>query len=720
MLKSGTSKGRTCLSVVAGLLVLAGIFSDDRRALAQLQEPCPSSAGVAPVAPPTVTAQEVDNGSATIEEFALAARDRAKEYIDSATTGEEGLYLACILRQNDGIWRSDSAYIVTLTPDGRVFIHAKSMLFSGRLLNPAIYGAILSALGVSSTDLASLASSDPAASHQAFGAVMRTLSQEPDGAFDTTPIPGLRPGIPGASGHAAVYVSRSLGSPILMLAGFDLNESHLAEEPIDYGDPTITAMDVVDRQTLKAFVAEAGNYLHDILATGDITAGTKAKIAMRDPNGPWRHGSVYLYVLDLTNDIVTFHAARPDLLEYKPLVGITRDGRTGELVLPLVLGAAKSSPEGGFVEYYYDDPADDTDDGDIPKVGYARQFEFTGELASGGRVVTLSYLVGSGFYLTSDSEFVQRLLEGLDDGQTSMLFTITTPAPGNAVAGNAVAVSATGASTGTVHFAYRPPDLPEAEFTYLGAATSRAGVAWFAWDTLDLPDGDYELFAMYTEDEGNSVIYDAIEVSVDNAAPAETTDIVEDRGRKTQALQADTLQEVVTADGVVVTLPSGALAEDDRMRIDVAGPPDPATAPGDAVGTGVNISLASGQDMFHEAVTISLLYSQGILDEMDIAEDGLSMWFFDAEKAAWVSLPGSMVQPEADRVVADVTDTGEFAIFDAPVMMAEGGRGDGGCSTVPVLQGGGPLDPTLPSLVALLLAYLVLGRRRPMRQTAVG
>ena len=91
------------------------------------------------------------------------------------------------------------------------------------------------------------------------------------------------------------------------------------------------------------------------------------------------------------------------------------------------------------------------------------------------------------------------------------MFGITAPEDGDVVA-----ISVNGAPTNTVHFAYRLAGLPEEEFIYLGAATNRRGVASFAWDTLDLPDDDYELVALYTEDEGDSVIYDAIEVNVDN------------------------------------------------------------------------------------------------------------------------------------------------------------------------------------------------------------
>ena len=401
---------------VVGLLVLAGVFSNVRPALAQTEEACPLPASVTPPADPRVTAQQVEDGSATVEEFALAVRERSREYAQGAATAEQAVYIGCIIRLDDGIWRSGSTYIVSLTPDGRVYIHAKDMSLTGRLLNPVIYGAILFALGISPTDLANLASPDSATAAQAFGAVMGTLSQEPDGAFDaTTPIPGLSPGIPGASGHAAVYIEPNLGgAPIVMLMGFDLNESHLvpiSDEAIDYGDPAITARDVVDRETLKAFVTQAGNYFLDLMSSGDLAAQAKARIALRDPNGPWRHGSVYLYVLDIVSNVIIFHAAFPDKYEYRPLIPTVTDAVTGEFILPQVIEAAKSSPEGGFVEYYFDDPTDDTDRADIPKVGYAREFAAEIQRADGS-TVPADFIVGSGFYgrAPDDAPTVTRAL----------------------------------------------------------------------------------------------------------------------------------------------------------------------------------------------------------------------------------------------------------------------------------------------------------------------
>ena len=379
---------------VVGLLALAVVVSVSHPAQAE----CPLPEGVTHPDNPTVTAQQVEDGSATVEEFALAVRERSREYARGTATAEQGVYIGCIIREDDGIWRSGSTYIVSLTLDGRVYIHAKNMALSGRLLNPVIYGTILSSLGVPVTTLTDMASPDPATSAQAFGAVIATLSQEPDGAFDaTTPIPGLSPGIPGATGHAAVYVSTNLGSPIVLLMGFDLDESHVVEEEIDHGDPAITAKDVVDRESLKAFVTQAGNFVLEFLSSGDVAASSKFRIALRDPDGPWRHGSVYIYILDIASNVILFHAVFPDKYEYRPLIPTVLDAVTGEFILPRVIDAAKGSPEGGFIEYHFDDPTDDTDRADVPKVGYAR--EFAAEIRRpDGSTVPADFIVGSGFY----------------------------------------------------------------------------------------------------------------------------------------------------------------------------------------------------------------------------------------------------------------------------------------------------------------------------------
>ena len=332
-----------------------------------------------------MTAQQVEDGSATLEAFALAVRDQYGALSREIPTFEGEAYFGCLIRQDGSSYRSGSTFLVSLAAN-RVMAHSTTMALSGRQLNPLIYGAILQALDAQRfTDLMAAANSDGSS-------------------FDV-------PDIPGASGYATVYISPGLRIPIILLAGFDLDESHVVEEDLEYGDPAIAARDVADRETLKAFVTEAGDYLLELAATGGRNAIWQAKHAMRDPNGPWRHGSVYLYVLDLASNLIMFHGAFPDRHEFRPLIATVRDAVTGELVLPQVIAAAKSSPEGGFVEYYFDDPADDNDSADLPKVGFARVF--TGSfLEPGGGQSPAEFIVGSGYYHSVSTDIAGEGLPG--------------------------------------------------------------------------------------------------------------------------------------------------------------------------------------------------------------------------------------------------------------------------------------------------------------------
>lgn len=402
-----TSLTMTRLMVVS--VVLIGVFCTTHSTLAQAVDECPLPPDTAPVEDPTISAQQVEADATNLGDFTREVRDRFKNYSLTVTSMAQIAYFGCILRQEGGPWRTDSVYPILLTPSGRVVFHTKDMTLSGRLLNPAILTSIFSALGVSLRDIAALESSNPAIVAQARRSILAKLSEEGDAAFDaTTPIPGVRPGIPGASGHVAIYVGPAFRIPLIVLSGFDLNASHVVDEVIDYGNPTVTAADVVDRETLKQFVIEAGNYFISAQeSSADGLLGSQVKVAMRDLNGPWRHGSVYIYILDLRSNIIFIHGSNPNRWEFRPLIATLRDAVTGELILPQILDAAKSDPEGGFVRYYFDDPTDDTDSTDTPKVGYAREFHGSIPRADGG-VIPTNYIVGSGFYLTAPAVVALR------------------------------------------------------------------------------------------------------------------------------------------------------------------------------------------------------------------------------------------------------------------------------------------------------------------------
>ena len=257
---------------VAGQLMVLGILSNPHIAQAQSRHACPPPPDGIPVAPPEVTAQEVENGTGTLMDFLLSTRDRLRE--QERKDSVSGQVFVCLIRQEGSPWHSGSTYIVTMTPDTRVFMHAKDMSLSGRKLKPSIYEAILQALGVDPADLA-----NPATARAAFAAAEAGNG----GAFDV-------PGVSGASGYASVLVSVRFGIPNIVIAGFELDATHLTDEEIDYGDPEVVAADVVDRASPKAFVIEAGRYCIEVMESGDLAARSKARFALSDPNGPWRLG----------------------------------------------------------------------------------------------------------------------------------------------------------------------------------------------------------------------------------------------------------------------------------------------------------------------------------------------------------------------------------------------------------------------------------------------
>ena len=352
--------------VPAALLMIGGLPANGAPALAQASEACPwspatYSSGLEATEPPAVTAQQVVNGTRTLRQFTLAVRQQA--------TIADIFHFGCVIRQEGSPWRSGSTYIVVLTFDGTVLGHAKDMSLSGRQLKPSIYREILAALEVGSGDMANL----PAA--------LTAAASRNGGSF----------AVPGSSSdaYAAAWRSNAFTVPNVLVAGFDLDESHLvslADEDIYYGSPSTTAADVVDRATLQAFVTEAENHFRSQLEISQ-TAASKAKVAFRDPNGPWRHGSVYLHIWDLDSRTIFFHGGFPNKYELQALIPRHRDAKTGEYILPKLIAAAESGPEGGFVEYHFDDPNDAFDRADIPKTGYVRRLA--------GR---LPFVVGSGFY----------------------------------------------------------------------------------------------------------------------------------------------------------------------------------------------------------------------------------------------------------------------------------------------------------------------------------
>ena len=144
-----------------------------------------------------------------------------------------------------------------------------------------------------------------------------------------------------------------------------------------------TSADVVDRPTLRAFVERAAAHAESRVSDA---AGAYAFFDRTfRPVGEWRHESIYLFVMTQAG-VNVFHATRPDI------EGQDRSGRqdkNGLLYIQALLREAAAG--GGFVEYYFDNPAIQGDE-----IDGSRKIAYAAPLDVGDGLVVVS-----GFYPAS-------------------------------------------------------------------------------------------------------------------------------------------------------------------------------------------------------------------------------------------------------------------------------------------------------------------------------
>ena len=342
-----------------------------------------------PLSKPSITAAEVaaNHTPENLREFAVAARD----YAVSITTWVELAFASCLMRQEGGDWRSGQIYAVSLSFDPgallnpetpanmRVIFHSAQMAMGGRLLKESTAREILAA----------------AASDQASGGPLPNVACL---ALDC-PKP--------LGGHAILY------GPYVMLVGTKIQDVHLGPEVLDIAHtPEVSASDVVDRATLESFVNGAIDHVDGLFEAHGIDGASVLRGVFRDKSGPWRAGEVYIFVADRAG-YTLFHGAFPDKYELVP-TGAARDAVTGDLILPQILAAADRSDQGGFVEYHFDNPDDDSDSVEIPKLTFAREVTFTFDHPLVGEI-TNTYIFAAGLYLDGESTGGPMMTGGCSD-----------------------------------------------------------------------------------------------------------------------------------------------------------------------------------------------------------------------------------------------------------------------------------------------------------------
>ncbi|MCY3869466.1 MAG: cache domain-containing protein, partial [Gemmatimonadetes bacterium] len=278
-----------------------------------------------------ITARDVVDKK-TLKAFVEAAKEYAKNFPLSEDIEAE-------FRQEGGRWKHESIYLVIGNSDGVILFHAA---------NPALEGQNVFHLedpnGVKYTQEL-IAASAAGGGFVEYYFDNPTIDENGDGELVGDPI-----GSPKIS-YAIPFIDSVTGMELTMLSGFY----------------PVTARAVVDKETLKSFVGAAKEYAKSFPFSEEIAE------EFRQEGGRWKHESIYLAVLN-SEGVIVYHAADADL-EGQNLINF-EDPNGVKYVQELIAAAAAG---GGFVEYYFDNPAvDENGDGELtgdpigsPKISYA-------------------------------------------------------------------------------------------------------------------------------------------------------------------------------------------------------------------------------------------------------------------------------------------------------------------------------------------------------------
>ena len=301
-------------------------------------------------------------GQVTGRDSLKAFVDGAKEYIEGITDVNEGARLRERLRL-EGDWKSGEMFLVIFLKNGYPFIHGNDRTAESRNL-----------LGVE--DERGLK-------------VVRELfaAAAEGGGFVEYHVDGPK------TAYAVEYTSGITGRPFVLVGGYSQDVSHVEIKFADLPRPAVTASEVVDRDTLIAFVEEAAKAYQIGVMSENFSGLTEIRNAFRQDGSYWKAGSVYLWVVS-PRGINLFHGTDSDL-EGRPANMDRVDINGVRFVHELVTGA-RTKEEGQFVRYFFDDPTVEGDEETgSPKLGYAKGFQVPNS--------DQKLIVGSGIFTSEES-----------------------------------------------------------------------------------------------------------------------------------------------------------------------------------------------------------------------------------------------------------------------------------------------------------------------------
>ena len=304
-----------------------------------------------------VTAAQVTDPE-SLKAFVLGA----KAHIEAITDMNEAAKLRETLKA-EGDWKSGSTFLIIFLMNGDVLIHGDDREAEFKNL-----------LGVEDERGTKVVQELFAAAAQGGGFVEY---------YDDGP----------QTAYAVEYTSGITARKVVLVGGYSQDVSHGPVTIADLPRPPVTASEVVDRETLIAFVDAAAKVFSEAIMSegyGDLGG---VRNAFRVEGGDWKSGSIYLYIVS-GGGVTLFHGSEP--FREGKRTDMTRTDSKGVRFAELLIGVARREGK-SFLRYHYDNPAIEGDEETgSPKLGYAVSFPVPN---SEQRAV-----IGSGIYIDTDDE----------------------------------------------------------------------------------------------------------------------------------------------------------------------------------------------------------------------------------------------------------------------------------------------------------------------------
>lgn len=323
---------------------------------------------------PQTTASEAAsaNDQDTMEKFVLHAKQHIVDILRENRSALSTLYKDM---REEGVWRQDPVYLIALRmEDGTVVNHGK--------YTKSLFGASL-------------------AGFPTVGSLLMGVRQGPQG----EPICEEYDVGGSTRWSCAVRYTNAFGESNVLIGGFDHDEQDMNVRHYDCPDyvPDVTAQQVSESQSeedLKNFVKGAITRITAILGGG--VSGLRGDIRGNclGREGPWRHDSIYLFIMTAGNPPIVFLNGNNPELTGAPFVNVLDEDEVN--VGEIIIEAAGEDGKGGIVRYKWDNPVKDGDEINIPGMSPGNSPKIS--YVEGVQIGSSVWIFGSGIYPDAEED----------------------------------------------------------------------------------------------------------------------------------------------------------------------------------------------------------------------------------------------------------------------------------------------------------------------------